>query len=237
MIAAEIERGGIRRGAPLPPERTMCEQLGVSRVTLRKALGTLAEQGVLVPSHGRAWFVTDSLLGELPNLLQSLTEQAEARGLKAASRIMDAHVRGATLDEADQLEIGPGAALFEMRRLRLLDDVPVAVDHVRLPLEICPELSSYDFEVASLYRTLEENGVLLNRCDFVIQSVAADAVLAKALEVAPATPLLLAVATTYGEGDRPVELSRVHFIGERYRFRASLYRRATPHRASRAKGN
>jgi len=215
----------------------MCEQLKVSRVTLRRALNTLADQGVLVPSHGRAWFVTDSLLGELPNFLQSLTEQAEARGLKATSRMMDAHVRGASLDEADQLEVGPGAALFEMRRLRLLDEVPVAVDHVRLPLDICPALSSGDFEVSSLYQTLEANGVMLVRCDFVIQAVAADATLAKSLEVPPATPLLLAVGAAYGEGDRPVELSRVHFIGERYRFRASLYRHASPHRARRAKGN
>jgi GntR family transcriptional regulator len=237
VLADEIERGRLRRGTPLPPERALCEQLGVSRVTLRKALSTLAEQGLLSPSHGRAWFVTDSTLGELPNLLQSLTEQAEARGLKAASRMMRATVRGTSLDEADQLEVAPGTPLFEMHRLRLLDGLPVAVDHVRIPLDVCPALATADFGAVSLYQTLEAHGVMLYRCDFVIQAMSADAALAEALEVPLATPLLLAIGTAFGERERPIELSQVHFIGERYRFRASLYRNHSPHRPSRAKGN
>jgi GntR family transcriptional regulator len=202
----------------------MCEQLGVSRVTLRKALDTLAQEGLLVPSHGRGWFVADSLLGELPNMLQSLTELAVARGLRASSRPVTVQVREASLDEADQLDIAPGTPLFEMRRLRRLDDVPVALDHVRLPLDICRELLEVDFASASLYQTLEHHGVRLIHCDFAVQAIAAEPDDAEELEVAPGTPLLLAVGTTYGASDRPIELSRVLFIGARYRFRATLYR-------------
>jgi GntR family transcriptional regulator len=228
VIAAEIERGGLRKGEPLPPERSMCEQLGVSRVTLRKALNSLAERGLLTPSHGRGWFVTDPMLGELPNMLQSLTELADARGLKATSRVRYAHVRASALDEADQLEIGPGSLLYEMQRIRLLDDVPVALDHVRIPLELCPRLPDFDFEICSLYQTLEEHGVLPTRCDFSVQAVAAEGDEVEDLDVRPGTPLLLASGTTFNEIDRPIELSRVRFIGDRYRFRASLYRHNNP---------
>ena len=227
MIASEIERGALRAGAPLPPEREMCEQLGVSRVTLRRALGTLADRGMVTPSHGRAWFVTDSLLGELPNMLQSLSELAASRRLRATSRVLLARRRAASLDEADELEIGPGAPLFEMRRVRLLDDVPVAVDHARIPLDVCPRLPEIDFTATSLYQTLEAHGVRLVRCDFAVQAVAADAENAAHLGIEQASPLLLAAGTTFTEHGRPIELSRVLFIAERYRFRATLYRHPT----------
>ena len=223
-IQAEIERGGLRAGAPLPSERQMCEQFGVSRVTLRRALATLSERGVLTPSHGRGWFVTDTTIGELPNMLQSLSELAAARGLRSSSRVSLRHVRAADVDEAEQLDIGPGAALYEMRRLRLLDDVPVSIDHVRIPLELCPQLVDVDFEKESLYRTLEVHGVLPTRCDFAVQAVSADAEQAEQLIVSEGTALLLATGTTHNERNQPIELSRVHFIGERYRFRASLFR-------------
>ena len=237
MIASEIDRGALRPGAPLPPEREMCEQLGVSRVTLRRALGTLAERGMVTPSHGRAWFVTDSLLGELPNMLQSLSELAASRRLRATSLVLLARRRAASLDEADELQIGPGAPRFEMRRVRLLDDGPVAIDHARIPLDVCPRLPELDFTATSLYQTLEDHGVRLVRCDFAIQAVAADAENAGHLGIEQASPLLLAAGTTYTDDDRPVELSRVLFIAERYRFRATLYRqpghpRVSQHRVS-----
>jgi GntR family transcriptional regulator len=236
VLAAEIERGALRRGVPLPPERAMCEQLGVSRVTLRKALASLANQGMVVPSHGRAWFVTDSILGELPNVLQGLSVLGAVRGLRVTSRVMLARVRGASLDEADLLEIGPGAQLFEMRRVRQLDDVPVAIDHARLPLDVCPHLPEVDFGAASLYQTLESHGVPPTRCDFAVQAVSAEPGHAEQLGVAPATPLLLAAGTTYDEHDRPIELSRVLFIGERYRFRATHFRRPDARRARNPRG-
>ena len=209
----------------------MCEQLGVSRVTLRKALVTLANAGLLAPSHGRAWFVADSLVGELPNMLQSLTEVAAARGLRITSRVTLVHVREASLDEADQLEIAPGSPLFEMRRLRRLDDVPVSLHHVRLPLDICPHLPAVNFATASLYQTLEHHGVRLIRCDIAVQAVPATPRDAEELEVAPSSPLLLAVGASFGKRDRPIELSRELFIGERYRFRATLYRNLNPQHA------
>ena len=174
MLANEIEKGTVRRGVPLPPERSVCEQMGISRVTLRRALSTLADRGLVVPSHGRGWFVNDTLLGELPNALQGLTEIAASRGLRVGSRVWLAHVREATLDEADELEIGPGAPIYELHRTRLLDDVPVAVDHARIPLEVCPALTNTDFEQHSLYQTLEANGVTPSRCDFAVQAVAAN---------------------------------------------------------------
>jgi GntR family transcriptional regulator len=225
VIAAEIERGTLRPGTMLPSERTMCAQLGVSRVTLRAALAALAEQRLVVASRGRGWFVSDSMLGEPPNALQSFTELAAGRGLTSSSCVEFARVREASLHEADELEIAPGAPLFEMRRVRLLDGLPVAIDHARLPLAVCPALPTVDFDTHSLYATLEQHGVEPTSCDFSVQAVPAEPEHVAQLNVALGAPLLLAVGRTLDRHRRPIELSRVLFIGARYRFRASLYRR------------
>jgi len=225
IIAAEIERGTLRPGTMLPAERVLSAQLGVSRVTVRAALAALAEQQLVVASHGRGWFVSDSMFGEPPNVLQGFSELAAVRGLTATSRVEIAHVREASLLEADELEIGPGAPLFEMRRVRLLDGLPVAIDHDRLPLAICPVLPTIDFETNSLYATLEQHGVEPTSCDFAVQAVGAEPEHVASLSVPLGAPLLLAIGTTVDRHRRPIELSRVLFIGARYRFRASLYRR------------
>ncbi len=214
----------------------MSERLIVSRATLRKALTTLAERGLLSPSHGRGWFVTESLLGELPNSLQSFTELAAARGLRASSRIELSHVREASLDESEELEIAPGASLYELRRLRLIEKLPVAIDHARLPLEVCPSLVGVDLETQSLYRTLERHGVQPSRCDYAVQAVAAEQTVAERLNIAVGSPLLLATGMTSDQNGRPIELSHVLYIGDRYRFRATLYRRQDARRTSNPGG-
>ena len=223
VIASEIESGALRRGALLPPERLMCEQLRVSRVTLRRALGILQHEGKVVPSHGRGWFVNDTRLSELPNVLQGFSDLVTGRRLRAGTRMLLSHVRAATFNEADELDIAPGAPLFELRRVRTIDGLPVAIDHGRIPLDVCPHLPEVDLESHSLYRTLGEHGVQPFRCDYVIEAIPAEPEHSVYLKVKVGSPLLLTEGTTRHRGGRPIELSSVVFIGGRYRFRASVY--------------
>ena len=158
FIAEQASGGGLTRGAKLPTERTLCAQFGVSRVTLRRALTMLVEEGVLESSAGRGWFVTTGVLGEPPNALRSFTETARIRGLSAERPGALAASEPASLDEPTSFKIAPGSPVFRLRRVRRLDGVPVACDESRLPLAIAPGLVEVDFTVASLYRELENAG-------------------------------------------------------------------------------
>jgi len=201
----------------------MCEQLRVSRVTLRRALGILQYEGKVVPSHGRGWFVNDARLSELPNVLQGFSDLVTGRRLCAGTRMLLSHVREATLSEADELGMPLGSPLFELRRVRTIDGLPVAIDHGRIPLDVCPHLPEVDLGSHSLYRTLKEHGVLPFRCDYVIEAIPAEPEHSVYLKVKVGSPLLLTEGITYDRGGRPMELSSVVFIGGRYRFRASVY--------------
>lgn len=224
LLAEEVAGGSLTRGTRLPSERELCARLGVSRVTLRRALAELVEAGVLESSHGRGWYVTTGVLGEPPNALQSFTETARARGLEPSARVLAAGVRPATLDEAETLAIAPGAALFALERVRLLSGVPLACDRALLPLAVAPELPDHDYAAVSLYAVLTAAGAAPSRADYAVEALAAAEPLAGRLELAPGAPVLVTDQTTYDAAGRVVELARMTYRGDRYRFRASLSR-------------
>src|ERR1700755_2361104 len=99
-------------GARLPAERDLFTRMSISRVTLRRALQSLVEMGVLTPSHGRGWYVSAKVPKEFPNTLESFSETARRLGLVPSSDVLRAEEAPASLDEAEELSIAPGAALF-----------------------------------------------------------------------------------------------------------------------------
>lgn len=222
-LAAEIARGAVTPGDRLPGERELCRHFGVSRVTIRRALGELRARGLIEADGTRGWFATSVALGE-PNALMSFSEMARSRGLAPSSRVLTAEVRPASLDEAEELGIAPGTSVFDLERVRLLDGVAVALEQSRLPLHVAPGLPQADLAQGSLYDTLRKAGIMPARADYLLQAIPAEARHADVLEVVPGAPLLMASARTFEESGRAIELSLSIFRGDRYRFRASLLR-------------
>jgi GntR family transcriptional regulator len=228
LIAEQASSGGLTRGSKLPPERTLFSQFGVSRVTLRRALAVLVDEGVLESSAGRGWFVTTGVLAEPPNALRSFSETARIRGLTASARVLHAGCEQASLDDSDAFKIAPGAPVFRLRRVRLLDGVPVAWDESRMPLAIAPSLLDVDFRVASLYAEIEKAGCIPERAEYSIEASEADSEMAVHLEITPGSPVLVARQTAFGPDGRVIELCLTVYRADRYRFRATLIRPLFP---------
>ncbi|GHJ40984.1 GntR family transcriptional regulator [Streptomyces sp. TS71-3] len=225
LIHGEIEKGNLKPGARLAPERELCTQLGISRVTLRKALGHLVERGELSASHGRGWYVARSApKKEWPNSLESFSETAARMGLKPHSQVLRATSEPASLDEAERLGIAPGTPLFRLERVRLLDDVAIALDLSRVPMALAPDLAEVDFRTRSLYSTLEEAGVEPVRADSTIEATKADERAAEHLGMAPGDPLLVMHQVALGAQQEPLFLSTIRYAGDRYRLRTSFAR-------------
>jgi GntR family transcriptional regulator len=223
-ISREIESGALQAGDRLPSERWLCDELGVSRATVRRAIEELAADG-LVEGRGRGSFVTGAALAEPPNTLMSLSELGRERGLDASARVLSATVRAATIDEAEAFAIAPGADLFELERVRMLDGVPISIDYNRVPLRLAPGLCEVDFTTASLYEALERAGYPPRRADYELEARGADAPEAELLGLAPGAPVLFATTVAIGDGGRVVDLGRTVYRADRYRFHATLKRR------------
>jgi GntR family transcriptional regulator len=230
-IAQDIAAGLTAPGDRLPSERDLCERLKVSRLTLRKALKALVEDGLVESAPGRGWFVAGGPISEPANVLLSFSEMARARGLTPSSKVLSTVVRSAGLDEAEALKIAPGSDLFDIRRLRKLDGTATSIDHSRIPLAIAPALPNLDFTDGSLYSALRDHGVEPTRAAAVVEAVPADAEQADLLEVHEGAPLLSLSQVTYAQDGRPIDMGNITYRGDRCRFRANLlaWRSATSH--------
>lgn len=236
LITAEIERGTLRPGMRLPPERELCQQLGISRVTLRKALTHLVDEGVLSPSHGRGWYVSGAggtaapRQHDWPNSLESFSETAARMGLTATSRVLRADAAPATIDEAELLQIAPGTPLFILERVRLLGGVPIAVDRNKVPAALLPDHADLDFTTASLYESLAAHDVHPLRAESTVEAISAGDELAAQLELEPGKPVLALTQLVVDADERPVLSSVIQYSGDRYRLRTQFARTGGPRR-------
>jgi GntR family transcriptional regulator len=228
-IAREIRSGALAAGDRLPSERWLCDEWGVSRATVRRAIEELVTDG-LVESRGRGSFVTGDALVEPPNTLMSLSELGRSRGLEATARVLATRLRPATIDEAEAFGIAPGAELFELERVRMLDGLPISLDHNRVPQRLLPGVTDLDFTTASLYEALERAGHPLQRADYELEARGAEPPEDELLGLAPGVPVLFATTVAIGEGNRVLDLGRTVYRADRYRFQATLMRRAPSHR-------
>ena len=224
-IAKGIESGVLHPGDRLPSERWLCDELGVSRATVRRAIEELAADG-LVEGRGRGSVVAGDALVEPPNTLMSLSELGRSRGLEPTARVLHAGVRAATIDEAEAFGIAPGAELFELRRLRMLDGLPMSIDDNRVPLRLLPDATAIDFGSASLYEALERAGHPPARAEYELEARSVTAPEAELLGLAPGAPVLYATTVAIGDDARVVDLGGTVYRADRYRFQATLLRRA-----------
>jgi DNA-binding GntR family transcriptional regulator len=225
-VAHDVAHGQLKTGDRLPSERALADEFGVSRDTVRRALASLVEDGLVTSLPGRGHYVDASRFGEPPNTLMSFTELARFLGLMPASRILVADIRPATFEEAAALRIIPGGDVFDLYRLRLLDDKPVALDRTRVPTKRVPGIDQVDFADKSLFSFLESHGMAPARSDFEISAAAADDEEAHWLGVEAGFRLLSVKDCALNHRGDPVYVGDTKYRSDVYRFRATFYRRS-----------
>ncbi|MFI7455252.1 GntR family transcriptional regulator [Nonomuraea sp. NPDC049714] len=223
----DITARGAKAGDRLPSERSLATRYAVSRDTLRAALAELANRGLLESAAARGWFVTgndQAVTSAGGHTVEGFADYALKHGLATRSRVLESRTRPATVNEAEMLRIGPGAALFEMRRLRFLDGLVVVLEHNRVPLALCPALADTDFAAASLYATLRsaDPAQVPRIADYSVGARQPEAHERELLEIDDGTPVLVAEQLTFNQDGRPLELTMQVYRGDRYRFRASI---------------
>jgi GntR family transcriptional regulator, N-acetylglucosamine utilization regulator len=151
-----IENGEFEAGRRLPSERDLAANNGISRVTTRKAIDMLRQEGYVRAYQGKGCFVAHcgpKSYDVVP--LEGFTAATIRRGMTPTSRLLSRGVVPASSDIADHLRIGEKDKTVRIRRLRLSNNRPIALDTAYLPYPLCEYLLDIDLERQSLYRTLE----------------------------------------------------------------------------------
>ena len=205
-------------GSPVPTERLLMAQLGTSRTTVRQALAELVGEGRLVRRQGSGTFVAEPKVS-WPLRMTSFTEQANAAGRAASTQLIDARRDRATEEIARRLGLRPGAAVHRIERLRLVDDLPMALETSHLSAVHFPGLARHLRRSDSLYRVLRgEYGVVPVTAEETIETATATPREADLLETETGAPILMLSRHSFAADGTPVEWVQSWYRGDRYRF-------------------
>src|SRR5881409_2584719 len=141
-------------GEAIPSERRLSGELGVSRLTLRAALDELVREGYLVRRHGSGTFVSEPKIAQQLTLT-SFSEDMRRRAMTAGSRTIELKETHAGAAVGRALRLSPDERVVLIRRLRLADGEPMALETLHVPAELVPGLTAAQLEHASWYELLE----------------------------------------------------------------------------------
>jgi GntR family transcriptional regulator len=213
-----IAQGTYGIGDQLPSQRELIDEYGVSHMTVRRAINELIQEGVIHAIPGKGTFVRDPKQQAEAIPLRGFTEEMEKRGLKASSRLLAAESIFASAMLSRIFGTSVGEPLFYLRRLRLGDEEPIAVQSAYLRAAYCPGLLSYDLEQRSLYEILHRDyGLTFSRGSFSFEAVLADEEMAALLGGSLPLALLVSEQLTFIENEIPIEFVRSAYRGDRYR--------------------
>ncbi len=222
-LRAQIESGAWPPGSVIHSERELMQAAGVSRATVRQAIGNLMQEGLLERVHGRGTFVARPKLEQEMRTVYSFAEQMGVRGIQLEDHLLQRHRVPASEDLAHLLAVTPGAPLVHIKRVRLLSGEPLMLDSSYVPFHLCPGLLTDPFE-SPLYRMLAERYDLPPlHCTDALEPVLADETQAHLLHVDAASPLMFLERVTFTRGDVPLHVARNFIPGSRCRFRVDLW--------------
>jgi GntR family transcriptional regulator len=191
-IAELILSGKLAPEAKIQSEREFSEDLGVSRMTVRRALTELVNEGLLERRHGSGTYVAKPKVtyesGELVNYVQAMQQ----RNIATASQLLEFSEIVASRRLAELLKIELGSPIHRVDILRLANRVPVILERVFFPCARFPQLEEWDLEKSSIYDLITTAyNVKIGRTSQTLEAVAAADVVAQKLRVDESFPLLM----------------------------------------------
>ena len=218
-LETSIRNGVYKPGDKIMTEAEMAKEYGVSLITVRKAVGSLMEKGLVVRKQGKGTFVTKPKYSRNMKKLQSFTEMCEQMGVKPGAQVLENRLIMADKKVADRLGIEPGSNVVYISRLRLADGEPVQVEKSYFPLKYAFLLEE-DLNNGSMFEGLKEKaGAKVASSEKMIELCRATAEEAALMDVKKGDYLLFVKSTAYDENGEPMYAGIQLINGDRF----SLY--------------
>ncbi len=202
----------------LPAERDIAVDFGVSRITVRKAIEGLVDEGLLDRRHGAGTFVASRIQKNMA-ALSSFSEDMASRDWEARSEWLGRTESQTSPAEALELGLPPGLSIYRFDRIRYAEDTPLAIEHAIVPAAC---LSSIDSVDTSLYAALELTNHRPTKAVQRLQAIAFNQDQASVLDISCGDPGLFIERRGFLDDGRVVEVTRSYYRGDAYDFVAEL---------------
>lgn len=217
-LRSAIESRVLSADDALPPERDLAERLAISRITVRKAVDVLVQEGLLVRRHGSGTFVSSRVEKNLSQLT-SFSEDMRARGRRPRSVWLTRSAGAVTPEESLTLRSSPGTRVYRFHRIRYADDAPMALEYSTVLATCLPGLEAVK---TSLYEALELSGNRPTRALQRLRAVVFTAEQARLLAAHKNEPGLLVERVGFHKDGRAIEFTLSFYRGDTYDFIAEL---------------
>lgn len=219
QIRGLIKEQAISAGQALPSERELMEITGTSRVTIRKALGLLLEEGLLLRRQGSGTYIAPPR-EQSGDHLSSFTVDAKNRGESPSSVWLVRSLAPATEDESRLLSLPEGAMVARFGRLRLANGEPLAIEHAVVPAGFVGDPEAVK---DSLYQTLKQNNKHPQQGTQKIRASKASPIEAGLLNIHERAEVLRIERRTFLADGTPVEYTHSVYRGDKYVFVSHLH--------------
>ncbi|SDH26844.1 GntR family transcriptional regulator [Alteribacillus persepolensis] len=228
-IRKKMDDGEWEPGDMLPSERIFAEQFNISRMTVRQAITELVNEGLLRREKGKGTFVAEKKLEQPLQGLTSFTEDMKARGFQPGNKLYEFRVTPPSRDVADALNMKKTDSVYELERVRLADNKPMALEMTSIHAGVVTNLSK-DIAQSSLYNYIEQTlGLTIGHASQTLESALAGEKEAELLQIEAGDPILWISRKTHLQDGTPFEYVRSAYRGDRYKFSIHLPRSTRRH--------
>lgn len=229
LLAARIADGFLKPGERLSSERQLCNEFGISRLTVREGLRELEQEGLVRTVPGRGTFVATPQLDLCVNVsLSGFTDEVRRQGLSPSSALLDARLLTVPSDDltaelVEIMDLQPGDEVAKVERLRLVNDHPFAQHSLHLNHFLCPHILDHDLAHESLFGLLrDEYGLVLHHAIEQVYAALATRREMELLDLSYPSAVLHAERTTLLDTGEVIEFALATYCGDWYRLRMVL---------------
>jgi GntR family transcriptional regulator len=225
IILEMIDNMELQPGDLIPPERELCEIHGISRMTARKAIDVLVNEGLVYREQGRGSFIAEPRINHPISKLVGFTEDHTSRGSRAETRLLEFEIEPASKSYAQRLQIPEGSLMIKARRLRTVDGEPLSIENIYLPKDLFPDLTGDMIDNKSFYTLVEKKyGFTLSYAKQTIEPLLINDYDSDLLKQEKNALGLLFRRTTYVKCGRIIEYTKTVYRSDRYRYEITLDR-------------
>lgn len=218
-IKEKISQGVWIKGECIDSERELSENYGVSRMTVRQALGELVQEGILIREKGRGTFVCEKKVKQQD--MMSFSEIVKNAGKDLKTVILEFEI----IDTLDNLkDIFKDNKLYKINRLRIVDEEIVANEIVYIPVNYINGIKKEELKY-SLHKILEDKGYLVERAESSIVAVIMDKDLKKLFNLDKDVPLLKSNSTVYDVDNKILYVEDAIYRSDKYILEVNISRR------------
>lgn len=221
IIMEKINSGEYAENSLIPSERELSDSSGISRMTVRQALTQLVQEGTLYRERGKGTFVAKSKIAQ--KNISSFSQTVRSKGMQPKTEVLKLEKIKAPENIQKMLELEDNDLVYNVKRLRFANDVPVAIEENFIPEKYCPQLDAQDL-TGSLYRVLtEEYSHKIDFLENVIEAGKASVEDRELLKIASDTPVLKVSAVVHTTSNLKLFYENSKYRSDEYKYNVLVY--------------